>query len=136
MRKVTTILSTALLALLLTSCCACRKGSPKIGNLEETSWQVSEALSAPVAPGALSLRFDKYTKQLLGEAPEGAFFANYAIQEGEHNVVIRELGGQAIRNPFVSSLRRVVRLKMEGQRLLMLDGEGNLVALLEPLARP
>ena len=131
-------------AVLLSACCACRKGSPKIANLEADDWRLIEFLGAAVpTEKAVTLTFDDAEKIIYGQAPCNNFFAGYSLYEDpEHNIEIKNAGvtrmycpDTEIEDGFVSRLTEIKRLKLEGERLLMLDGEGNLVALLQAVPR-
>lgn len=131
-------------AVLLSACCACRKGSPKIANLEADDWRLIEYLGEAVPTDkAVTLTFDAAEKTIYGQAPCNNFFAGYSLYENaDHNIEIANVGATRMYCPdteiedgFVGRLTDIKRLKIEGNRLLMLDGEGNLVALLQAVPR-
>lgn len=131
-------------AVLLSACCACRKGSPKIANLEADDWRLIEFLGEAVPEAkAVTLTFDAEKKTIYGQAPCNNFFANYSLfKDPMHNIDIANAGATRmfcpdteIEDGFVRRLTDIKRLKIEGGRLLMLDGEGNLVALLQSVPR-
>lgn len=131
-------------AVLLSACCACRKGSPKIANLEADDWRLIEFLGESVpAEKAVTLTFDAAQKTIYGQAPCNNFFAGYSLYEdAKHNIDITNAGATRMYCPnteiedgFVRRLTDIKRLKFEGGRLLMLDGDGNLVALLQAVPR-
>lgn len=129
----------ALASVLFTACCACRKGSPKIANLEADSWRLIEFRGEAVPTDkAITLTFDAEKKTIYGQAPCNNFFAGYSLfKDAEHNIEIANVGATRMYCPdteiedgFTRELGQVKRLKIEGGRLLMLNGEGDLVALL------
>lgn len=75
---------------------------------------------------------------IYGQAPCNNFFAGYSLfEDAEHNIEISNAGATRkycpdteIEDGFTRELTGIKRLKIEGDRLLMLDAEGNLVALL------
>lgn len=139
MKKTFTVTAIGLAAVLLSACCACRKGSPKIANLEADNWKLIEFLGEAVPNDkAVTLTFDPEKKMIYGQAPCNNFFAGYSLfKEAEHNISIGNAGATRkfcpdteIEDGFVRQLSNITRLKIEGERLLMLDAQGNLVALL------
>lgn len=145
MKKRAFILTTiAVAAIGFTACCACRKGSPKIANLEADNWRLIEFRGEAVPTDkAITLTFDAGKKTIYGQAPCNNFFAGYSLfKEAEHNIEISNVGATRMYCPdteiedgFTRDLSGVKRLKIEGERLLMLDGEGDLVALLTAVPR-
>lgn len=126
-------------AVLFTACCACRKGSPEIANLEQDNWRLIEFRGEAVPTDkAVTLTFDAGKKTIYGKAPCNNFFAGYSLfEDAEHNIEIANAGATRkfcpdteIEDGFTRELTEVKRLKIEGERLLMLDAEGDLVALL------
>lgn len=128
--------------LILSSCCACRKGSPKVENLEQDSWKLIELTGKPVVASEGSnevvLTFNGAEKMIYGKAPCNNFFASYSLFKEANNIEIGPIGATRMACPdmelemqFTTALSKVVRVKIEGGKLLMLDAEGELMALLE-----
>lgn len=139
MPKTITLAAIAMTAVILSSCCACRKGSPKIANLEADNWKLIEFQNNAVpADKAVTISFDAEKKMIYGQAPCNNFFAGYSLfKEAEHNIKVENVGATRkfcpdteIEDGFTRELSNVTRLKIEGERLLMLNSAGNLVALL------
>lgn len=139
MKKTFTLAAIALSAVILSSCCACRKGSPKIANLEADDWRLIEFRGEEVPTDkAVTLTFDPEKKMIYGQAPCNNFFAGYSLfKDAEHNIEIGNAGATRkfcpdteIEDGFTRELSSIKRLKIEGERLLMLNAEGDLVALL------
>ncbi len=145
MKKKSFILTTvALASVLFTACCACRKASPKIANLEADNWRLVEFRGEAVPTDkAITLTFDAEKKTIYGQAPCNNFFAGYSLLEkAEHNIEISNVGATRMYCPdtqiedgFTRELNFVKRIKIEGGRLLMLNAEGDLVALLTAVPR-
>lgn len=124
--------------LLLSSCCACRKGSPVIGNLEQDSWKLIEYAGKPISASGIVLTFNAAEKMINGTAPCNNFFASYSLFKEQNNIEIGPVGATRMACPdmdlemkFTADLNHVVRLKIEGSNLLMLNAEGELIALFE-----
>lgn len=139
MKKTFTLVAIALSAVILSSCCACRKGSPKIANLEADNWKLIEFQGQAVPTDkAVTLTFDPEKKMIYGQAPCNNFFAGYSLfKDAEHNIEISNAGATRkfcpdteIEDGFTRELSNIKRLKIEGERLLMLNAGGDLVALL------
>ncbi|WP_283391960.1 META domain-containing protein [Millionella massiliensis] len=139
MRKMFAVAAAAFAAVALSSCCSCRKGSPKIGNLENDNWKLIEFRGEAVpSDKAVTLAFDAGKKTIYGQAPCNNFFAGYSLfEDADHNIDISNVGATRkfcpdteIEDGFTRDLSTVKRLKFEGERLLMLNAEGDLVALL------
>ena len=139
MKRMFAVAAVALAAVLVSSCCSCRKGSPKIANLEADNWRLVEFRGEAVPTDkAVTLTFDAEKKMNYGQAPCNNFFAGYSLfEDAEHNIEISNAGATRkycpdteIEDGFTRELTGIKRLKIEGDRLLMLDAEGNLVALL------
>lgn len=139
MKKTFTLAAIALSAIILSSCCACRKGSPKIANLEADNWKLIEFQGQAVPTDkAVTLTFDPEKKMIYGQAPCNNFFAGYSLfKDAEHNIEISNAGATRkfcpdteIEDGFTRELSNIKRLKIEGERLLMLNAGGDLVALL------
>lgn len=139
MKKSLTLAAVAVAAVFFTACCSCRKGSPKIANLETDNWRLIEFQGEAVPTDkAVTLTFDPEKKMIYGQAPCNNFFASYSLfEEAGHNIDISNAGATRkfcpdteIEDGFTREMSNVKRLKIESDRLLMLDGEGNLVALL------
>lgn len=141
MRK-NNILSTScivLLGILLTACCACRKGSPTLANLEVDDWRLIEFRSeAVVQEQSIVLTFDPEKKMIHGKAPCNNFFSNYTLLDSKTANIQIGAGGAtrkfclnaAVEEGFVRMLPQVTRLQIEGDKLLMINAQGELVALL------
>lgn len=139
MKKILTLAAIGSAAVLLSACCACRKGSPKIANLEADNWRLIEFQGETVPEDkAVTLTFDAEKKTIYGQAPCNNFFAGYSLfKDAEHNIEISNAGATRkfcpdteIEDGFVAQLTNIKRLKVEGEQLLMLDADGNLAALL------
>lgn len=139
MKKTFTLAAIALSAVILSSCCACRKSSPKIANLEADNWKLIEFQGQAVPTDkAVTLTFDPEKKMIYGQAPCNNFFAGYSLfKDAEHNIEISNAGATRkfcpdteIEDGFTRELSNIKRLKIEGERLLMLNAGGDLVALL------
>lgn len=140
MKKGTFVCTAAALAsVFLSSCCACRKGSPKIANLEADKWRLTEFRGEAVpTEKSVVLTFDAEKKMVYGKAPCNNFFGGYSLfEDPQHNIEITNVGvtrmlcpNTRIEDGFVRELSDVKRLKIEGDRLLLLDAQGDLVALL------
>lgn len=139
MKKTFTLAAIALSAVILSSCCACRKGSPKIANLEADNWKLIEFQGQAVPTDkAVTLTFDPEKKMIYGQAPCNNFFAGYSLfKDADHNIEISNAGATRkfcpdteIEDGFTRELSNIKRLKIEGERLLMLNAGGDLVALL------
>lgn len=139
MRKSFAVAAMAFAAVVFSSCCSCRKGSPKIGNLETDNWKLIEFRGEAVpSDKAITLAFDAGKKTIYGTAPCNNFFAGYSLlDDAEHNIDISNVGATRkycpdteIEDGFTHDLSSVKRLKFEGERLLMLNADGDLVALL------
>lgn len=144
MKKTFTRAAVVLAAVVLSSCCACRKGSLKIANLEADNWRLIEFRGEAVPTDkAVTLTFDAEKKMIYGQAPCNNFFASYSLfKDAEHNIEISNAGATRmfcpdteIENGFTRELSNIKRLKIEGERLLLLDADGNLVALLTAVPR-
>ncbi|WP_298065121.1 META domain-containing protein [uncultured Rikenella sp.] len=144
MKKTFTLAALALTAVVMGSCCACRKGSPKIANLETDDWKLIEFRGEAVpSDKAVTLTFDPEKKMIYGQAPCNNFFAGYSLfKDAEHNIEIANAGATRkfcpdteIEDGFTRELTNIKRLKIEGGRLLMLNAEGDLVALLTAVPR-
>ncbi len=129
----------ALLGLAFTACCACRQGSPKLANSEVDDWQLSEFQAEAVEPAqAVTLSFDPEKKMLYGKAPCNNFFSSYTLLDSKKENIQFGVGGATrkfcpnaqVEDAFVRALPSVVRLQIEGDKLLMLNAEWELVALL------
>lgn len=124
--------------LFLSSCCDCLKGSPKIGELEAAVWTLIEFDNSPVENSQISLRFDAKEKMIYGSAPCNNFFAGYSLFEGNRDNIKIGVGGatrkacpdMTLELAFTSKLSSVVTLKIEGEHIMMINGEGSLVAIL------
>lgn len=125
------------------SCCACRQGSPKIGELENATWRLIELKLNPIEDSRITVRFDGTTKMIYGEAPCNNFFASYSLTTEKDNIVVGAVGATRKACPemdlemeFTGVLGSVVRVKTEGDHLLMIDGQGALVAVLIAVKDP
>lgn len=139
MRKILFLtLFVSLLAIGFSSCCACRKGSPVVGNLENATWTLVEFQGKAVQNSPITLHFNAQDKMIYGTAPCNNFFAGYTLLSQENNIQIHNVGASLMMCPdmdlegaFTRDLGTVARVKLEGDNLLLLNGEGNLVAILE-----
>lgn len=138
MKKIV-IVALAVLALSVTisSCCACRKGSPQIGKLENATWRLIELNLNPIENSGITLRLDPNEKMIYGTAPCNNFFGGYSILEEKDNIKIGNIGstrkacqGMELENKFTAQLSEIVRVKIEDDYLMMINSQGALVAVL------
>ncbi|MEG1607700.1 MAG: META domain-containing protein [Mucinivorans sp.] len=137
--KILTSLSISLLCVLLSSCCACRQGSPVVGNLENAVWRVIEIGGKEFPKSGISLTFNAQDKTIYGAAPCNNFFAAYTLsKDKKQNINIHNVGASMRMCPesemvaetaLTRALTSVVLLKIEGSNLLMVDAQGQLVAI-------
>lgn len=129
---------------LVSSCCSCRKASPKMANLEEASWKLIEYQGQAVpSDKAVTLTFDPQKKMVYGKAPCNNFFGGYTLTDGkDSNISFAGMGSTRmfcpdteIEDGLTRSMSDITRVKMDGNNLLLLDGNGNMVALFAPVDR-
>lgn len=133
MKKITLIA----LAFLLSSCCACRKGSPKISTLEDATWILIEFNNTPIENSPITLHFNGAEKKIIGTAPCNNFFGGYSLFDAKQNIKIQNIGATRKACPdmdlemkFTQMLPQVTRVKIEGDHLLMIDANDELKAVL------
>ena len=122
---------------LMVSCCACRKGSPKIGDLESAKWELIEFNNEAVTGAPITLTFDSAKRMMYGIAPCNNFFGGYSLfEKAEDNIKISGVGATRkfcpdteLEDGFTSKITDVTRIKMEGANMLMMDSQGNLIAV-------
>lgn len=128
------------LSILVTSCCACRQGSPKIGDLENAKWKLIELNGNEVVNYEIVLTFDAAEKMIYGQCPCNNFFAGYSlINEDENNIKIMNPGAtrkycpdSKIEDEFAAKIGTITTVKLEGNDTIMLLNEaGELVAVLD-----
>lgn len=138
-RVIFSLIATSIIALAMTSCCACRQGSPKIGQLEDSKWRLTELDGKQVAKEqSVVLTFNANEKMIYGEAPCNNFFAGYSTVKGEtNNIAIGHAGAtrkfcpdSEIEDKFVMQLSNIVTIKVESNNLLLLNNEGDLIGIL------
>lgn len=131
----------ALLAITLSaaisSCCACRKGSPQIGKLENVTWKLIELNLDPIENSGITLTFDPAKKMMYGTAPCNNFFGGYSLFDAKDNIKIGNVGStrkacpeMALENKFTAQLSEIVRIKIEDEYLMLINSQGALVAVL------
>lgn len=139
--KLTRLFSLALViatSLFVTSCCACRNASPKVGELEDGKWRLIELNGKAVsAEQSVVLTFNATEKMIYGEAPCNNFFAGYSTAKGDtNNIEIKGAGAtrkfcpdSEVEDTFVRQITDIVTIKSEGNNLLLLNKDGNLIAI-------
>lgn len=125
------------LSLTISSCCACRKGSPQIGKLENATWKLIELNLDPIENSGITLTFDPEKKMIYGTAPCNNFFGGYSLFEAQDNIKIGNIGStrkacqeMAVENKFTAQLSDIVRVKIEDNYLMLINSQGALVAVL------
>lgn len=125
---------------ILTSCCACIQGSPKIGQLEENKWKMVEFENKKVPTDkAIVMTFDNEKKMVYGDAPCNNFFASYStLKEKDRNIEIKNGGAtrmlcpdSQIEDSFVRQLTDITRVQVEGEMILLINKSGDLLAIFE-----
>lgn len=130
-----------LVAIIFTACCACRKGSPIIGNLEKSEWKLIELNDKATPESGIKIRFDANEKMIYGTAPCNNFFGGYSLYEDKvQNIKIGNVGAtrkfcpdSQVEDAFTQAISSVTLVKIEGDALLMLNAEGKIVAILEAI---
>lgn len=130
------LLAAILMGGAVSSCCACRQGSPRVGMLEDVTWRMIELNLDPIEDSPITLQFDGKDKMLYGQAPCNRFFGGYSLSDERDNIKIGNLGATRmmcpqleLENKLMTVLANVVRVKVDGDHLLMMDSEGNLLAV-------
>ena len=143
MRVLASILVIGISAL-MASCCSCRKGSPKVGDLESAKWELIEFEGQPVLGAPITLTFDGAKKMMYGTAPCNNFFGGYSLfEKTENNIKISGVGStrkfcpdnMELEENFTSKIDDVTRIKMEGSNMLMMDNDGRLVAVFKSASK-
>lgn len=136
-----TIIKSSLFILILitmNSCCNCRKGSPVIGNLEKSVWQLVELNNKQIDNSGISIRFDANEKMIYGTAPCNNFFGGYSLYSDKtQNIKIGNVGATRKYCPdsenedkFAGALSTVTSIKIDGENLIMANDTGEIVAVL------
>ena len=129
-------------ALLFTACCACRQGSPKIGDLENSSWKLAELNGNEIANYDIVLSFDPAEKMIYGKCPCNNFFASYSLGDTkENNIKIMNPGAtrkycpdSQIEDEFAAKIGTITTIKLEGNdKIMLIDNNGALIAILDKL---
>lgn len=132
-------ISLLIIALAVTSCCVpCSKSAPKIGELENSTWTLIEFSNTPVENSRITLHFSAPEKMIYGTADCNNFFAGYTLYDNERrNIRIGNVGATRKACPdmelelqFTAILPSVTRVKLEGERLVMIDSMETLAAVL------
>ena len=131
------------MSVLVVSCCSCRKGSPKIGDLESTTWELIEFEGEPIVGAPITLTFDGGGKMMYGTAPCNNFFGGYSLfEKTEDNIKISNVGSTRkycpdaeLEEGFTSRVEDVTRIKMEGSNMLMMDSSGKLIAVFKSASK-
>lgn len=126
------------LVIMFTSCCNCRKGSPKIGELENTTWQLIELTNKSIDNSGISIRFDANEKMIRGTAPCNNFFGGFSLSDDKNsNIKIGNVGATRKFCPdsenedkFAMLISTVTKVQIEGDTLLMMNPENEIVAIL------
>lgn len=121
----------------LSSCCACRQGSPKIGDLEAAQWKLIEFNDTTVNNSGIVLTFNGAEKMIYGQAPCNNFFASYSLLEGDKdNIHIGPCGAtkkycpdSQLEDAFTMRFESITTLKIDGDKLLLIDKQGTLVGV-------
>lgn len=138
MKTILKISMIATITVLLSSCCGCRQGSPKIGELENTTWQLIELASNATPDSGISIRFDAADKMVYGTAPCNNFFGGFSLlKDKNHNIKIGNVGATRKFCPntenedkFAMLIATVTKVEIQGENLLMTDADGTLIAIL------
>lgn len=148
MKKSIIIIAVASVSVLLAACCACRKGSPKLGTLETNGWKLVEFENKAVPESkSVTLSFDPEKKMLFGQAPCNNFFGSYklleATKKSPNNIEFGAMGAtrkfcpdSEIEDAFGREISDVTRVKIDGDKLLMMNANGNLVGVLKAVPKP
>ncbi len=132
------------LSLSFTSCCMpCTKSAPKIGDLENASWRLIEMDLNPIENSQITMTFDANEKTMYGTAACNNFFAGYTLYKakGEKpNIKFGNIGStrkmcpdMAEEEKFVALLPSVERIKLEGDYILLINAEKQMVAVMEKI---
>ena len=128
------------ISMFITSCCACRQGSPKIGDLENAQWKLIELNGNTVGNTEILLTFDANEKMIYGKCPCNNFFAGYSLSNADdNNIKITNPGAtrkfcpdSQIEDEFASKIGTITTVKLEGQdKIMLIDAAGELVAVLD-----
>lgn len=121
---------------LIGGCCACRKGSPVIGNLENTSWTMVELKTKPVSR-VVTINFDPNSKVMSGICDCQKVYSGYHLFEsGTSNIEFLQPGhfGEGCPdvpeiNLLTGILSSVKNVKIDGGHLLFIDSSQEIVAV-------
>lgn len=121
---------------IISGCCACRKGSPVIGNLESTIWTMVELNENPITDN-FTITFDASSKVLTGGFDCYKVYSGYHLFEKETgNIEFLQPGSKGegcpenpMINDFVAILSSVSTVKIDGGHLIMIDSSQNIVAV-------
>ncbi len=140
--KMKKIILALLASVLMSACCAdCYKRSPKIGELEQATWKMVDFNNQAIGGANITAKFDANEKMFYAQGDCNNYFASYYLEHKEEGgIKFGTMGGSmrlcpdtdtTIEEKFVQSLPNVRRLVMEGERLMMLNENGNLIAVFE-----
>lgn len=127
------------MAVCTVSCCIpCFLASPLIGDLENYTWRLVEFQGTAIRNSNITMRFDPNEKMVYGTADCNNFFGGYVLYDDFlHNIKFQNMGStrkycpnSELEELFVSSLARVVDVKMEGDNMLFIDDRGELLSIL------
>lgn len=117
-------------------CCACRKGSPVIGNLENTLWTMVELETKPITK-VVTIKFDPNSKVMSGISDCQKVYAGYHLFESDtSNIEFLQPGHFGEGCPDVpeieslaSVLSSVTTVKIDGGHLLFINSSQEIVAV-------
>lgn len=140
MKKI--IFAAIALGVIATSCCVpCGKSSPKIGDLEQSTWTLIEMNNTPVENSPITLHFNAADKMVNGTAPCNNFFGGYHLltpkKGAKENIKFSNMGATMkycpdmdLEQQFTRILPTINRVKIEGEHLLMINSGDSLMAVL------
>lgn len=141
MKKVFLFIAIALSAV---ACCTpCNKSYPKVSKFESDVWRLVEFRYSKVTDSPITLTFNAEEKMVYGTAACNNFFGGYVLSGSkDSNIKFQNMGSTKMYCPdseleeaFVASLQGVVKLKMDGDNLMLLDSDGEMTALMEKVAQ-
>lgn len=133
MKKTLLIILLFGITLLQYGCCSCRKGSPVIGNLEQTSWKLIEINEKP-SKESIIVNFDPSSKVITGNCKNCKLFGGYHLYEKEEgNIEFTTPGWKGENCEELSELTEILKeiatVKIDSGHLLLIDKEGNIKAI-------